>query len=234
MSLTESRREKRLMELDPDAAILDDRTYNLALGGTVMYGLVLNIIMCATLGSRMMYVNPLYLIIGYFVSCVVGILLSTHSDNPVISFLGYNLIVVPVGLVLSITISSYVRAGAGDIVFQAVVYTAVTTAVMIALSIIYPDFFARIGGLIFGALIGLVLAELLALFFFPGAQNGLAWAGAGVFSLYIGYDYWRAQEYPKTLDNAIDSAVDIYLDIINLFLRILRILGSKGGSSRRK
>jgi FtsH-binding integral membrane protein len=233
MSLTESRREKRMM-MDPTAEILDERTYNLALGGTVMYGLILNIVMCATLGNRMAYVNPLMLIIGYFISCIVGVLLSSKSDNPVISFIGYNLIVVPVGLVLSITISSYVRAGAGDIVFQAVVYTTVTTAVMIALSIMFPDFFAKIGGLIFGALIGLVIAELLALFFFPGAQNGLAWAGAGVFSLYIGYDYYRAQQYPKTLDNAIDSAVDIYLDIINLFLRILRILGSKGGSSRRR
>ena len=222
------------MWADTDAEILDDRTYNLALGGTVMYGLILNIVMCATLGNRMAYVNPLMLLLGYVVCCIVGVLLSSKSDNPVISFIGYNLIVVPVGLVLSITISSYVRAGAGDIVFQAVVYTTVTTAVMIALSIMFPDFFARIGGLIFGALIGLVIAELLALFFFPGAQNGLAWAGAGIFSLYIGYDYYRAQQYPKTLDNAIDSAVDIYLDIINLFLRILRILGSKGGSSRRR
>ena len=40
--------------------------------------------------------------------------------------------------------------------------------------------------------------------------------------------------YPKTLDNAVDSALDIYLDVINLFLRILRILGSRGGSSSRR
>jgi len=33
----------------------------------------------------------------------------------------------------------------------------------------------------------------------------------------------------------VDSALDIYLDIINLFLKILRILGSKGrGSSKRR
>ena len=62
-----------------------------------------------------------------------------------------------------------------------------------------------------------------------------AWIGAVVFSVYIAYDFHRAQAFPKTLDNAVDSALDIYLDIINLFLKILRILGSRGkGSTRRR
>ena len=228
----ETRREKRMI-LDEYATVLDDRTYNIALGGTVLYGLVLNIIMCAALGNSMMRVNPLMLLIGYFVCCLAGILISSKSDNPVISFIGYNLVVVPVGLVLSITISSFVMAGAEDLVMQAIVYTAVATSVMITLSIAFPDFFSKIGSLLFGALIGLVLAEILAIFLFPGSQSILAWIGAALFSGYIGYDFWRAQQFPKTLDNAVDCAVDIYLDIINLFLRILRILGGSRSSRRR-
>ena len=55
------------MILDDFSAVMDDRTYNIALGGTVIYGLVLNIIMCAALGNKMMSVNPLMLLIGYFV-----------------------------------------------------------------------------------------------------------------------------------------------------------------------
>ena len=45
-----------------------------------------------------------------------------------------------------------------------------------------------------------------------------------IFSLYIGYDWSRACSYEPTLDNAIDSACDLYLDIINVFLALLRIL----------
>jgi len=228
----ETRREKRMI-LDEYATVLDDRTYNIALGGTVLYGLVLNIIMCAALGSRMMKVNPLVLLIGYIVCCLAGILISSKSDNPVISFIGYNLVVVPVGLVLSITISSFVMAGAEDLIMQAIVYTAVATSVMITLSIAFPDFFSKLGSILFGALIGLVLAELLAIFIFPGSQSFLAWIGAAIFAGYIGYDFWRAQQFPKTLDNAVDCAVDIYLDIINLFLRILRILAGSRSSRRR-
>ena len=48
-----------------------------------------------------------------------------------------------------------------------------------------------------------------------------------IFCGYIGLDWNRAQQYPKTLDNAIDSAADIYLDVVNLFVRILSITGKR-------
>ena len=42
-----------------------------------------------------------------------------------------------------------------------------------------------------------------------------------IFCGYIGYDWAEAQTKERTLDNAVDSVVDLYLDIVNLFLRIL-------------
>lgn len=224
-SLTESRREKKF-NISTSSIMLSERMYNTALGATVLYGLIMNIIMCFALGSRMMYVNPIALYIGYFVSCIIGIIMS-KSMNPVISFIGYNFIVIPIGLILSITISIYVDAGLSYLISQAIVLTTAITFTMIGLSIAFPQFFSGLGKLLFGCLLGLLVADVVALIFFPGMQNALAWLGAILFSLYIGYDYWKAQQYPKTLDNAIDSAIDIYLDIINLFVRILEILGKK-------
>ncbi|MDD5949520.1 MAG: Bax inhibitor-1 family protein, partial [Lachnospiraceae bacterium] len=46
-----------------------------------------------------------------------------------------------------------------------------------------------------------------------------------IFTLFVGYDWARANACAKTLDNAVDCAAELYLDIINLFLRILSILG---------
>ncbi len=237
-SFTQTRRAERMI-YNPEDTILDDRTYNMALGGSVMYGLILNIVMCLTLGKTLtdtMEANPIYaiyLFVGYIVCSIVGVLMSSKSKSPVISFIGYNLVVVPIGLVLSLMINAYIQGGAGDIVVQAIVYTAVITGCMIVLSIAFPNFFSGLGKLLLGCLIGLIIAGLLSMFLFPGAYNIITWAGAVIFALYIGYDYWRAQQFPKTLDNAIDCSLDIYLDIINLFIRILRILGSKGGSRRR-
>lgn len=207
--------------------ILDDRTYNLALGGTVLYGLFINILMYFIFGDIANSFNPIAFLIGYFVCAITGIIMSAKSTTPLISFIGYNLVVVPIGFVVGIVVDAYVKNGDSSLVFQAIVLTAIITTVMINLSIIFPQFFSKLGGLLFGLLLGLIIAELLSIFIFHWEQTIFAWIGAIIFTLYIGYDYWKAQQYPKTLDNAIDSAVDIYLDIINLFIRILEILGSK-------
>ena len=46
-----------------------------------------------------------------------------------------------------------------------------------------------------------------------------------IFCGYIGYDWGRANNIPKTYDNAVDCAAALYMDIIIFFLRILRIMG---------
>jgi hypothetical protein len=47
---------------------------------------------------------------------------------------------------------------------------------------------------------------------------------AGLFAFYIGYNWAIAQEYDCTIDNAIDACVGLYLNIVNLFLRVLSIM----------
>lgn len=230
MSMLSERKEERLYKQVLENEIVSARTYNTYLGGAIAYGLIINIIMCATCTELVLNMNPLLFIIGYFVCALAGTFISAKSDNPVISFLGYNLVVLPVGLV--VTEAVYWYGGLSSyIVLEAFVYTACITCIMICLSILFPDFFSKLGGILLGCLIGLVIVETVLLIL-GVPQSILTWAGVGIFALYIGYDYWKAQQYPKTVDNAIDSALDIYLDIINLFLRLLRILG--GGKSSKK
>jgi FtsH-binding integral membrane protein len=70
-----------------------------------------------------------------------------------------------------------------------------------------------------------IIIELIAIFFFGGSPAIIDWIVVLIFCGYIGYDWGRANQIPKTYDNAVDSAAALYMDIINLFLRILRILG---------
>jgi FtsH-binding integral membrane protein len=62
---------------------------------------------------------------------------------------------------------------------------------------------------------------------FHRARGWIDWAVAAIFCGYIGYDWGRAMRIPKTVDNAVDSAAAVYMDIVNLFARILRILGRR-------
>ena len=90
---------------------------------------------------------------------------------------------------------------------------------------VYPLLFAKLGRVLFLSLLISLIVQFVTLIF-GYAGNIFNWIFVVIFSLYIGYDWYKAQVYPKTLDNAIDSAFDLYLDIINLFLRLLQIFAS--------
>ena len=71
---------------------------------------------------------------------------------------------------------------------------------------------------------GLLITRII-MFVFNIDNVMISWIAAIIYSLYIGYDIYKSQKFKKTSDNAVDCAVDIYLDIIGLFLNILDILG---------
>jgi FtsH-binding integral membrane protein len=98
---------------------------------------------------------------------------------------------------------------------------------MMVLGTLFPAFFKRIAGALTIALLCVIVVELIATFFLHKQYGIIDWIVVVIFCGYIGYDWGRANSIPPTIDNAIDSAASLYLDIINLFLRILRILGRR-------
>jgi len=72
-----------------------------------------------------------------------------------------------------------------------------------------------------------IVVELMETFFLHIHHGIIDWIVVLIFCGYIGYDWGRANNIPRTVDNAVDSAAELYMDIINLFLRILRILGRR-------
>jgi FtsH-binding integral membrane protein len=97
---------------------------------------------------------------------------------------------------------------------------------MTGAALAFPNLFARLGGALLGVLIGLLVCEIVLLIL-GRYQTVTDWIAAGLFSLYIGFDVYRSQQFAKTVDNAVDCALDIYLDIANLFIRLLQIMGKR-------
>lgn len=203
--------------------ILSDRTYNLIIGAVIFWGFFVNAFIIVFYTDVFLYMDPMVLLVGYFICAIVGIIINKASHNPVISFIGYNLLVVPLGAVLSVILTGY----DGVSVFNTVVVTGAVTAIMLILSILYPQVFLNMGTTLFVALAAVIIMELICNLFFHTDPTFFDWAAALIFCGYIGYDWARAQQYQRTVDNAIDSAFDIYLDIINLFLRLLRLFGKR-------
>jgi FtsH-binding integral membrane protein len=215
------RKEERLKS--HEGTIITDSKYNLIIGIMLIYGFLMNGILAYTTTEIVLNINPLVVIIGYFISCFIGSMLVVRSHNPVISFVGYNLIAVPIGLLLSVCLPGYSM----DLIASAFLMTGLIAGIMMFASTVKPELFLRMGpALGISLLIGIVV-EIIAMLCGYGGDL-FNWLFVIIFSLYIGYDWSKAQMYPKTVDNAIDSAVDLYLDLINLFLRLLELL------SRRK
>jgi FtsH-binding integral membrane protein len=164
--------------------------------------------------------NPFLLIIVYFVLAISGIVISKNSDDPRFSFLGYMLVVAPSGMILSVVL----KGVDSSIIIRALMVTVAVIITMTILAYLRPDFFLSLGRVLAASLAIVIVLEIIASiagWYRPGIWDVVV---AGIFSLWIGYDWAKAQQYPLTLDNAIDSCVDLYLDGFNLFLRVLNVM----------
>lgn len=221
VSLSRRRKEARLQSYD--GRILTAREYNTTIFGTVLYGLVVNFLICLFCGDMAATVNSITFFLAYLVCVIVGCVISAVSTNPVAGFIGYNLIVLPSGFVISVAVQEYGGLGS-EVVTEAFLVAALVIATMTLFAALNPQFCNRLGSLLFMALMGLIVAEIVLLFM--GMRNiAVSWISAIIFSFYISYDVSRSQMYPYTISNAIGSAMDIYLDIVNLFLSLLEIFG---------
>jgi FtsH-binding integral membrane protein len=133
---------------------------------------------------------------------------------------------VSIGWSVALTCARYQQAGYGLVVLEAVGLTASVTAALTAYTLRSNRDFSYLGAGLGAALWCLIIGGLVAsLTGLPAMHLALSVAGAAIFSLYIVYDVW---EISKRLspDEYVPAAISLYLDIVNLFLHLLRILAS--------
>ena len=208
--------------------VMSTRAYNVTIGIVLLIGFAINAVMAYYFTDSIMSIPPVQLVIGYFVVCIAGILMSAKSDSPLVSFIGYLMVVVPCGAILAVAVDSV----SVDVVIHAAITTSVLTIVMTIAGALWPSFFKSLGQVLFTCLCSIVIIELI-MCFIVGASMPSIWhyLVIAVFCFYIGYDWAEAQNKRHTLDNAIDACVGLYLDIINIFVRLLSA-GSSSKSSR--
>ncbi|MCK5125233.1 MAG: US12 family protein [candidate division Zixibacteria bacterium] len=207
-----------------EGTVINAHLYNFIIGMTLCWGFFINWIMVEGIDpTTLSHINPILFFIGYLGCCFLGIYLFKKSSNPLVSFLGYNLVVIPFGFIINIVVAQYDP----QVVLEAIQVTFVVTAAMMILGTLFPKFFQKIVVALTIALVLVIIFELVSIFFLKTQYGIVDWIVVLIFCGYIGYDWGRANQIPKTVDNAIDSAAALYMDIINLFLRLLRIMGRR-------
>jgi uncharacterized protein len=202
----------------------------------------------------------LWMFVGLIVSAVVAYfvqsnerLLDFAASNILLLFIGQLALVVAIGwginrisatvalglffiyaATLGLTIGLIVSAYTGS----SVVTAFLSASAMFGAAAIYGHVtkrsLASLGGILFMALIGLIVASVLNIFLANGA---LGWiisiAGVVIFTALTAYDVQRIQNGDLAVATgsmekaAVLGALHLYLDFVNLFLFLLRLFGNR-------
>jgi FtsH-binding integral membrane protein len=193
-------------------------------------------IMVAALGSAVSYrwefTND-WLLLGFMIACTVvailGAFLAHSHDDPMTSIVGGFICAGVMGLMVGPFVALY-EVGS---VLQAFVITTAIVFLTGFVGAVMPKDLSMWGAPLFAGLLGLLGLYLVApLLGWLGLDYGftvtvLDIVGIVLFSAIMVYDLNRASRLDKTLNNAIDVAVNVFLNFANIFIRILSAAGNR-------
>lgn len=207
-----------------DETIISSNVFNLIIGALLSYGLVINWIITVFFRGNETLINTFcsniwISLIIYVALCLYGAYAINKYESKVLKFIGYNLIVVPVGFILSI----YLSAFSLSIIINCIQETAVVTILMAIIGTLFPKFFNKWYGTVFTIFVITFFVDIsLILFGGTGAEFFITNAiFCLVFCFFIAYDIGKSKDVPKTITNAFNIGCSLYLDIVNLFMTLL-------------
>jgi FtsH-binding integral membrane protein len=162
---------------------------------------------------------------------VVGISAFSHKLHPLIAgslFLIYALIN---GVFFGAVVYGYTQAS----VFTAFAATAGTFMIMSIYGLVTKADLTSWGNLAFMGLIGLIFGLMINIFFPTDFLTTiLTFVGIVIFVILIAYDTQKLKQLAQMAENegavasyAIRGALSLYLDFVNLFIRLLSIFGRR-------
>lgn len=165
------------------------------------------------------------LMLGLFVASLVTIFGVMANRNSGVGLALLGVFSVLEGVLIGPLMARYLHmSGGSQLVMTAASLTAAATFGCAVYAITSRRSFSHWGGFLFAALLVLVVASILAIFIHSTMLHlALSVAGALLFTVYMLFDISEVVTGRET--NYISAALSIYLDMLNLFLDLLRILG---------
>ena len=224
--------ERAIPPFDPardHSARISRRLYNVIMGGLVIVGFAV-IGACAALVTTpgfmlAVYQNYLPIMFGSVAASIAGIVvlnLGMKREGFGMALAGYALVVASIGFTTGLILPLYDLPS----IANAFVGTAIIAALFTLLGATFPAFFARVQGVAMTALFALLVVSIVG--GFMGVSMGwLDYAVILLFCGFIGFDTYRAQQCEATVKMAIFNGVQIWLDLVNVFIRLLAIVGRR-------
>ena len=173
------------------------------------------------------------LLIGFIGSLACAFILPAVRERTPLNYIllfGFGLLE---GILLGQILESYLNAGLGVLVLDAALATGLVTLIAGGIGYTTKRDLTGMGGILFIGLIALIVASVVGIFIHLAIfQIAISAIGAVLFSAYLVFDLNRIANSPQaTAGDAIVLALSVYLDIVNLFLFLLRLLGVLRGNN---
>ena len=185
-----------------------------------------------TFGVAMSGDMAIMLLIFYFGAFIVT-LVTARSDVGTVAILPAGLFAVASGALLGPAIHQYVQWIGFDTVLLAVASTAAVTALLGFIAFGTQIFFQKMEGILMIALLGLIFVGVINIFMAFSAAANLLHAGVGmlVFAGFFLVDFAILRDSSKVGEYtgwgaAIMVTVNLYLDMLNFFLYLLKFLAA--------
>jgi len=206
-------------------AVLRNTYWLLALSMVpTIFGAVLGVGLQLPLGGGLMTLLFLAVAFGF----IWGIEKNKDSGVGVALLLGFTFFM---GLMLTPILSFTLRAytNGAFLIMTAFGGTATVFAVLATVATVSKRDFSGMGTWLFAGVIVLILASLANVFLhIPAMSLVISVIAVAIFSAYILYDVQQIINGGET--NYIRATLNIYLDVYNIFVNLLRLLGIFGGN----
>jgi len=182
--------------------------------------------------------NPVFLIGSLVVYFILAFTLQPiiRRSSPTVGGIAYLIFTAVFGVMMSYTLGSYLYAGRASQIWVAFAATGAMFGAMSIYGYTTKADLSRLGAILFMALIGLIIATVINIFANSTALDYIiSYAGVAIFAGFTAYDtQWIRNEAATAAYSgdstwqskiAIIGAFHLFVDFVNLFLFILRVLG---------
>ena len=156
---------------------------------------------------------------------LIATMLLASSPAGLACFAGFGLVT---GITLAPLLHTMTALGQGGVIVQAVAATGLITVGLTVYARTTTRDYSGMGGYLFAAVIGLVVASLLGFLFHSTVFQMVISVGATIiFSLFLVYNVQQVTSQPNNQRSAVLLALNIYLNIFNIFVSLLSILSNE-------
>jgi len=169
-------------------------------------------------------VSPLVGTIAFFVGFAMLFIMSAARRNPAAALLWFYAFTFVEGVGIAPMIMRYIAIDGPGVVVNAAATTGFGMLVLGGVAFTFSVDWRRFQGIAFGLLMALVVVGIASAFLHFLQPGVYAWATLGIFTLITLIDFSRIRAGGGGA-TAVDLAVSIYLDTLNIFIALLQLFG---------